>query len=355
MAAAAIVALGCAAFVVRPWESRDTTAEVQGPPATATVARTSLSSGLRLSGTLGHGPAAKVVAQGQGIFTRLPASGKRIRAGEVLFEIDARPVVLFTGTRPFWRDLTPGMSDGPDVRQLEQNLTDLGFAEATTLTVDQHFTDATASAVKRWQKSLGLDRTGTIPLGRVIVLPDQVVRVDEVTAVRGGVVAPGTSVLSVTPPDIRVSVRLSGGQAAQLPPGGDVSVALTDGRVVRGELRAMEPEGGGAPGDQDGSGTDERGGAVAIIELAQQKEARAAMDKGRPDVTVTVPDRTVKDALVVPVTALLALADGGYGVRVVRGEQSEPRLISVEVGLIVDARAQITGAVREGQQVVIPT
>ncbi|MFI7498810.1 peptidoglycan-binding protein [Streptomyces sp. NPDC049687] len=323
------------------------------------MARTSLASGLRLGGTLGHGPAAEVVAQGQGTFTLLPPIGKRVRTGEALYETDAWPVVLFTGARPFWRDLAPGMSDGPDVRQLERNLTDLGFADPTNLTVDERYTDGTEAAVKRWQKSLGLDRTGRIPLGRVVVLPHRVVRVDEVQAVRGGVVAPGTPVLSVTAPDVYASVGLGDGEAAQLPPGADVSVELADGRVLKGELRAVAPEGASASGG--GGRSDERGegggveGPIATIGLDGQKEARAALDKGRTSVTVTVPDRKVNNALVVPVTALLALADGGYGVRVVRDAQSEPRLVPVEVGLIVGARAQITGAVREGQRVVIPT
>jgi len=36
--------------------------------------------------------------------------------------MDGAPVPLFHGDRPFWRTIGDGVSDGPDVTQLEQNL-----------------------------------------------------------------------------------------------------------------------------------------------------------------------------------------------------------------------------------------
>ena len=57
------------------------------------------------------------------------------------------------------------------------------------------------------------------------------------------------------------------------------------------------------------------------------------------------------DALVVPVTALLALSEGGYAVELKAGG-----LVGVEIGLVQDTRAQITvtaGELQEGDLVVI--
>lgn len=350
---AAVAAAGTA-LAVRPWGGGDTdpTPERQ-PESTVRVQRESLTSGLRLDGKLGHGPAEDVTAQGQGTFTKLPKADDTIKVGKPLYEVDAEPVVLFRGSRPFWRELAKGVSDGPDVKQLERNLTDLGHAHAGNLTVDEEFTEATAAAVKRWQESLGLEETGRVELGRVVVLPHRVVRVQEVVAKPGGTAGSGSEVLKVTTPDVYATVELAEEQIAQLAPGSKVTVELDAGGSLRGKVTSIgrdpgeaEDEGGqGAPGGGESK-------SQASIRLTDQKKAQAALDAARPDVTVTVPDQKVDDVLVVPVTALLAMAGGGYGVEVVRA--GGPELVPVEVGLIVKARVQITGEVKEGDRVVIP-
>ena len=58
--------------------------------------------------------------------------------------------------------------------------------------------------------------------------------------------------------------------------------------------------------------------------------------------------------LPVPVAALLALAEGGYGVQVVEGSTS--RIVPVETGLFAGGRVEIAGdGVREGMTVGVPT
>jgi len=42
------------------------------------------------------------------------------------------------------------MTDGPDVGALERNLVALGADPSRAMTVDRHFTWATASAIERW-------------------------------------------------------------------------------------------------------------------------------------------------------------------------------------------------------------
>ena len=63
----------------------------------------------------------------------------------------------------------------------------------------------------------------------------------------------------------------------------------------------------------------------------------------------------VRDALVVPVNALLSLAGGGYAVELAADEVR--RLVPVSLGLFDDSDGlvQITGAgIRAGQHVVVP-
>jgi hypothetical protein len=64
----------------------------------------------------------------------------------------------------------------------------------------------------------------------------------------------------------------------------------------------------------------------------------------------------VSGALVVPVTALLALAEGGYAVEVAEGHVH--RLVAVTLGLFdnADGLVQVSGAgLSAGERVVVPS
>jgi hypothetical protein len=63
------------------------------------------------------------------IVTRLPVRpGDRVRPGQVIAEIDGRPILLLAGRLPAYRDLHEG-DTGPDVRQLQVALERLGYAD----------------------------------------------------------------------------------------------------------------------------------------------------------------------------------------------------------------------------------
>ena len=85
------------------------------------------------------------------------------------------------------------------------------------------------------------------------------------------------------------------------------------------------------------TGSDQTTSPTATIEFPDQSQVAKA---GPTSVRVTVGDDTDTTAtLVVPVTALLATADGGYAVEVLL--QGQTVRTPVEVGLVADARAQI--------------
>jgi hypothetical protein len=66
---------------------------------------------------------------GTPIVTRLPVRpGDRVRPGQVIAEIDGRPILLLAGRLPAYRDLHEG-DTGPDVRQLQVALERLGYAD----------------------------------------------------------------------------------------------------------------------------------------------------------------------------------------------------------------------------------
>ena len=72
----------------------------------APVVRTSLTSTVQVSGSLGYAGSYTIVNQAPGTaFTALPAAGTTIRRGQTLYEVDGAPVSLFYGARPEWRAL----------------------------------------------------------------------------------------------------------------------------------------------------------------------------------------------------------------------------------------------------------
>ena len=132
--------------------------KASGPAtATATVVRTDLSDSTSVDGTLGFADSYTVIAGGHGHLTWLPDEGVTIHRGKRVYAADGVSVPLFYGATPLWRPLRTGVSDGPDVRELERNLSALGYGD--DMTVDDTFTAATAAAVRAWQD----DREGHRP------------------------------------------------------------------------------------------------------------------------------------------------------------------------------------------------
>ena len=88
----------------------------------------------------------------------------------MLLRADEQPVLLLYGEIPMYRALAEG-AEGADVRQLERNLSALGYGG---FTVDDEFSATTAGAVKRWQDDLGLPETGAVERHRVVFAPGAV-------------------------------------------------------------------------------------------------------------------------------------------------------------------------------------
>jgi peptidoglycan hydrolase-like protein with peptidoglycan-binding domain len=136
-----------------------------------TVTRRTLSESSTVDGTLGYGASLELYDRLAGTFTWLPSVGATISRGGTLWRIDDRPVVLMYGSVPAYRTLKEGVSDGPDVTQMNRNLIDLGYDPYGAVTDVETFSEATADAVRRWQKAEGLPQTGEVPLGRVVFAP----------------------------------------------------------------------------------------------------------------------------------------------------------------------------------------
>ncbi len=79
--------------------------------------------------------------------------------------------------------------------------------------------------------------------------------------------------------------------------------------------------------------------------------AATGLDEAPVDVEVVTDSRT--DVMAVPVTSLLALAEGGYAVEVADGDGT--RLVAVEPGFYASGLVEITsGDIAPGDRVVVP-
>src|SRR3954454_20634738 len=117
-----VLVLGTAAtlIVVRSGGGAAQETEPKHVANTAPVERKTLQETVTAPGSLGYSGTSPLNAGRAGTITRLPGEGRRVRLGGVLYSIDNQPVVLLRGRFPVWRAFENGMSDGPDVRQLEQ-------------------------------------------------------------------------------------------------------------------------------------------------------------------------------------------------------------------------------------------
>ncbi len=152
------------------------------------------------------------VARWAGTVTALPEVGAVIEQGDVVFEIDGKPVVALYGATPAYRplaDLATNMT-GSDVQQLEEALDALGFVTEGELTIDDEFTSATASVVEQWQEAIGSDEDGVVDLGEVIFIPGPT-EVSSVSFSVGDAINAGQPVLSLSD-----SAPMVGGDVAQL-------------------------------------------------------------------------------------------------------------------------------------------
>ncbi len=174
LGAVIVVAAAAVAIVLATSGSAERHTGDTGVPAgetTARVTRRTLTESSTVDGTLGYGSKTEVFARLSGTFTWLPGVGARIGRGGTLFRIDNTPVVLMYGSLPAYRTLKQGVSDGPDVGELNRNLIELGYYPDGAIGDLEAFGEATAVAVKRWQKAERLRQTGAVELGRVVFAP----------------------------------------------------------------------------------------------------------------------------------------------------------------------------------------
>jgi hypothetical protein len=347
----------------------------QGPAHTAQVEKRTLSAMVSQAGILTYrarpdGSPYTVINQARGTYTKLPEAGQVISQGRVLYRVNDRPVVLLHGSTPAYRTLSAGAS-GPDVAELNADLVALGYATSAQLHPrPASFGPASTTAVNKLQAAVGLPRTGTLALGQAVFEPTAV-RVTTLSAQLGGRAQTGETVMQGTSTTRQVQVALDASQQTSMAVGDKVSITLPNNQITPGVVSLVatvatcpsSSGSGGSRSDSAAPGTDSCSGGnsgsiaptLTVDVTFSDPAATGSWDQAPVQVGVTT--ASVPDALVVPVTALLARSGGGYAVEVA-GAGGGSHLVGVSLGLFDDADGlvQVTGSgLAAGQKVVVPS
>lgn len=350
----AVLAAGATAVGYAAASRPDAAPAAAGPPptSTATVTRGTVTERIQVTGSLGfHGSYPVIDQAPAGILTSVAQPGTVVRRGGVLFSVDDHPVRLLFGDTPAYRDLSATTTDGPDVQELEANLVAMGMDPQHDITVNQHFTAATAAAIRRWQAGWGLptsQQTGALAVGQVVFLPAEL-RVSEVRAQAGATVGADSVVLTATSTNRVVTAALTPSEQTLVRPGVQVLVTVA-GHSVPSRLvsvgTAQQPA--GQQQQQPAGGTD-----PVTVPATFSLRSTAGLPPGGVPVQVAITTATHVNVLDVPVTALLARPGGGYEVRLASGRdiQVQPGLFDETAGTV-----EVSGpGLAVGQRVEVPT
>ncbi len=227
--------------------------------------------------------------------------------------------------------------EGDDVLQLEEALVALGYVGPV---VDGVWDAGTSEAVTAWQADVGLEDDGIVDLGAVVFRPAPV-RVNTVLSSVGSSVNPGTPVLGVSSSDQFVTFDLPAADQGLVAVGQEVIVEMPDGSDTTGKVIEI-----------DSVATGGQGSATFGVKIVLDDPSVAAgLDEAPVDVEVV--SDSVLNVMAIPVSALVALAEGGYAVEVQTATGTQ--LIAVEPGFYADGLVEVVSAgLTVGDRVVVP-
>jgi hypothetical protein len=322
------------------------TAAPPAAPGTTQVRRTDLSTSTSAAGILGYGNTRMIKGTGSGILTWLPATGATVDRGGQLYRVNDKPVALFFGDTPLYRKLdTPDLA-GKDVKLVADNLTALGYRIGTRPRAGKGeavLTQSLIDAVKRWQTAQGVEPTGVVDVGDVVVFGGPV-RVGAVQAQLGD---PATNPLfEVSATTKSVTVEIDAAEVGSHKAGDRVTVTMPDGSTAGGAVASVGTAAkGGNSADGSGGGSPASQRVDLVVALDDPAKA-GSLDSA--SVQVAFPATSRHGVLAVAVGALLAVKQGGYALQRPGGA-----LVPVTTGLFAQGMVEVSGAgVTEGMVVV---
>ncbi len=273
-------------------------------------------------------------------------------------------ILMFGQIHP-WREIKLGVPPGQDIKQLKYNLSILGYgAESHKDVSSEIFTASTEQSLKDLQNDLGLNPTGVLQLGDVVFLPGKsVVQYDTNFPSIGTEVSSNSVVLSLLPIEQESS---SSNKSGVVPSFVSLQKVSTSIPVVNKDLIEVDSQVKiELPNEIEVYGSVSDIGKTAIIPEGNQAfdpylEVSISInnDQSFPEwtgagVIVYVTREIASAVMAVPVTSLISVLDGGYGLEVVTNNTTQ--LVPVEVGMYSGGWVEVSSEnIREGTQVMNP-
>lgn len=297
------------------------------------------------------------------VLTGIPETGAELDRGMVILRISGRPVFLFAGSVPSFRDFGPGVR-GADVVQLEEGLAGAGYDPGPQ---DGIYDSSTEQAVAALYTDQGFEPV-TISASQLTEL--RTVEGDLIPGSQSsaGVHVPADEVLFVPTLPIRVAeLFLSLGEAIDGPVGSVTDATIAIDSSVPVESAGLIAEGMTVLIDEpdlgiratgvisrvaDSPGTDGVDGFHVYFEVMVDEDPTNVVNAS---VRLTIPiESTDQEVLVVPVSALTLAADGSS--RVQRSVEGDLEQVTVEPGLSAQGLVAvdvIDGELNPGDLVVV--
>ncbi|TDC00534.1 peptidoglycan-binding protein [Nonomuraea longispora] len=181
----------------------------------------------------------------------------------------------------------------------------------------------------------------SVPPGEVVFLPTLPARVQKVSVKAGQRVE--DEVATVTSSSFMVTGSVEAAESELLRAGMEATIEIDTGRTYRATLTAVGDQ-AKVPGVEEPSE-----GAVPILLTPTKGKGLKAGTAVTARVTVGATEEPV---LVVPVAAVITSADGKARVRV-EYEPDRTKDVEVRTGLTADGNVEVTGALKEGDRVVV--
>lgn len=309
------------------------------------------------------------------------ASGSTASSGQVLTEVNGRPLFGVQSAFSFYRDM--GLGDrGPDVEALQAAL----VARSYQVTADGRFGSETAAAVKRWYQDSGYEAPtrraptvdkaspaenvrpvegdkpaegdtdvpaaeGYVPLSEILAMPSASVQVIQGTQVGQRLGAEGKPDLLLGSADLVVTITVPVTDLGDVV-AGDAALISIDGADVEGTVGDIRPTGVAEDSEGSGSGGQEEQAAPEVT-FAVIPKAALPGSTGQARVTV-IKQIVAQDALIVPV---LAVSDRGPDKNVLTKQQDDGTLLEVPVKVLGALQGEVAvepieeGALKTGDRV----
>lgn len=269
------------------------------------------------------------IAVGEVIFAPLPGQVLSYQTAVGAGVGPASPLLIVSGGSAL---------SGPDVLQLEQALLLFGYEPGP---IDGVYDLDTALAVAAWTGDIGHGQDGRLPVGSIVFHPGTLTSADILAPV-GSAVGPSSPVITAAALETIVRMSLPAADQELLSVGTSVIIVMPDQTETPGTVTFVSTVAvGGGQGNP----------ATFDVEIAlDDPSAAAGLDEAPVDVRAVT--ETVEDVLAVPVSALLALAEGGYAVELVEGGST--RLVAVDPGFFAGGQVEVTGDLEAGDIVATP-